>query len=229
MHHLIVHVYSPPPSVQEIRLSCAGRTSSMHAWATCIVHCKNHQLIGSQVPHALNSELSEPSSCPHYCTTMDTIHPYTHIQCQSDLHYYVHSTPDERSPSEEFLRLDQKGLDIRNRMEKMILLIPTNVCLLHIKLEEMLTMSFFRLPELHFALTRLVTNQIYLIMLPRHPRSLFRQNSIPVPTMAKHFDPHNSLNPNLPLPPLPIKTTSIPFTIPRRSRIDFHLRNTTSH
>lgn len=75
MHHLIVHVSSPPFSVQEIRLSCAGRTSFMHAWATCIVHCKNHQLIGSQVPHASNSELSEPSSYPHYCTSTVAIQP----------------------------------------------------------------------------------------------------------------------------------------------------------
>jgi hypothetical protein len=36
-------------------------------------------------------------------------------------------------------------------------------------------------------------------------RSVARShNSLPIPTMAKHPNPHNSLNPNLPLPPIPI-------------------------
>ena len=34
--------------------------------------------------------------------------------------------------------------------------------------------------------------------------TLLRINSLPITPMAKHFNPHNSFNPNLPLPPIPI-------------------------
>jgi hypothetical protein len=71
-----------------------------------------------------------------------SINLYIYTQCQLDLHYYAHLTPGKLSPSEAFLRLDQKGLDIRNRTRMMILPIPTNVRLFTISFGVLLTESF---------------------------------------------------------------------------------------
>jgi hypothetical protein len=61
----------------------------------------------------------------------------------------------------------------------------------------------------------------------------FARHSLPLPPMAKHFNPNNRLNPNLPLPPLPSKTIRIPFSLPRRilqvnNRINSPRHKTTS-
>jgi hypothetical protein len=127
------------------KLSCDPRHSQFRNWIVCmhdcILHRNTHKLIGPQVPHTLNSDLSVPPSSIPPMLDYTSINLYIYIQCQSNLHYYVHLTPGKLLPSGVFLRLDQKGLGIRNRTRRMILPIPTNVSPSNTSFEVLLTES----------------------------------------------------------------------------------------
>jgi len=137
MHHNIMH------TVSILSAPCVSPSSKtlaevLYACMTIYLHRKTHKPIGPQVPHHPNSELSVPPSLSSYASYTSITYTY-YIQCQSDQHYYVHLTPVKLLPSGVFPRLDQKGLDIRNPTRRMILPIPTNVCLSNIRFEVLLT------------------------------------------------------------------------------------------
>jgi hypothetical protein len=128
------------------KLPCDPKHSQSRKWIVCmhdyILHRNTHKPIGPQVPHTPNSDLSVPPSSIPPMLDYTSINLYIYIQCQSNLHYYVHLTPGKLLPSGVFLRLDQKGLGIRNRTRRMILPIPTNVRLSNISFGVLLTESF---------------------------------------------------------------------------------------